>query len=251
MSSVMESVRQLVSQAAQADAPVLFRGDSGTGKGVLARLLHAGSARSQGPFVAVDCPTLTGNLLASEFFGYARGAFTGAIGTKPGRVEAANGGTLFLDEVAEVPLESQAKLLRFVQEKVFERVGDPRTRRSDVRIVASTHHDLEADVRNGSFRADLFYCLNVIEIRVPALRDRREDIIPLAHEILKTVSLTLDRGAVRFSAAAEHALASYDWPGNVRELRHVIERAMILCPDPVLDLDALPLRLAEGAPSST
>ena len=196
MSSLMESVRELVSQAAEADAPVLFRGEHGTGKGLLARLLHARSARSGGPFVAVDCPTLTSDLIASELFGYARGAFTGALGTKPGRVEAASGGTLFLDEIAEVPLASQAKLLRFVQEKAFERVGDPRTRHADVRIVTATHHDLEADVRNGSFREDLFYCLNVIEIRVPALRERRDDIVLLAREILETVSAKAGHDAV-------------------------------------------------------
>ena len=247
MSSVMESVHALVSQAAVADAPVLFRGEGGTGKSVLARLLHARSARSAGPFVSVDCPTLTEEVILSEFFGYDRGAFTGAVGTNPGRVEAANGGTLFLDEIAEVPLASQAKLVRFVQEKAYERVGNPRTRHADVRIVASTHHDLEAEVSSGGFREDLFYCLNVIEIRVPALRDRREDIAPLAHELLASISARIGRRPPELSAAVEHALVTHDWPGNVRQLRNVIERALILCSDAVLDLAALPREFAESS----
>src|SRR3982751_1534852 len=177
----MRSVMEIVNRAAQADVSVLFRGPSGTGKGVLARAMHLESKRRDRPFVTINCPTLTEDLLASELFGHIRGAFTGAVRDQPGRVEAAEGGTLFLDEIGELPASLQAKLLRFLQERQFERLGETRTRKADVRVVAATNRDLEADVKSGAFREDLLYRLNVIEVKVPSLRERLEDILPLPH----------------------------------------------------------------------
>src|SRR5437764_9797883 len=176
----MRAVLQVIGRAATVDASVLFRGESGTGKGVLARTMHLQSARRDRPFVTVNCPTLTEELLASELFGHAKGAFTGAIRDQPGRVEVAEGGTLFLDEIGDLPASLQAKLLRFLQEKRFERVGETRTRKADVRVVAATNRDLDEDVRSGRFREDLFFRLNVIDILVPSLRERADDILPLA-----------------------------------------------------------------------
>jgi len=243
-SATMKPVRDLVQQAAEADVPVLFRGESGTGKGVLARLLHARSRRRRGPFIVTSGPTLTGGPIATELFGHARGAFPGALRAQPGRVEAAAGGVLFLDEVGEVPLAAQAQLLRFLQAGVYERLGETRTRRADVRVVAASSRDLEADIRGGRFREDLFYCLNVIEIEVPALRERHQDILPLAREFLETFTDRAHREVPTLTESVERALATYAWPGNVRELRNVIERALILCPDPTLDLAAFPSQIA-------
>ena len=198
---------------------------------MLARPLHARSARAARPFVVINCPTLSEELLASELFGHARGAFTGAIRDNPGRVEAADGGTLFLDEIGDVPPALQAKLLRFLQEKEFERVGESRTRRADVRLVAATNRDLEAEVAAGRFREDLLYRLNVVEVRVPALRERPEDVLPLARRFVAFFATQRRRAACRSCRpAAEEVLARYPWPGNVRELRNVIERAVILWP---------------------
>ncbi len=225
----MRSVMEVVSRAAQADVSVLFRGPSGTGKGVLARAMHVESKRRDRPFVTINCPTLTEELLASELFGHTKGAFTGAVRDQPGRVEAAEGGTLFLDEIGDLPAGLQAKLLRFLQERQFERLGETRTRKADVRVVAATNRDLDEDVKTGRFREDLFFRLNVIEVSVPTLRERREDIIPLAHRFLAFFARTVGRSLLSFSPAAESALASYEWPGNVRELRNAIERAV----DPV------------------
>jgi NtrC-family two-component system response regulator AlgB len=223
---------------------VLFRGESGTGKGVLARALHKQSKRSERPFVVVNCPTLSEELLASELFGHAKGAFTGAVRDQVGRVEAAEGGTVFLDEIGEMPSNLQAKLLRFLQEKQFERIGENRTRQADVRVVAATNRDLDADVRAGKFREDLLYRLNVVEVKVPALRERREDILPLARHFLTFFARATGRALSELSPAAERALEDYAWPGNVRELRNTIERAMILWPSPRLEPQAFPERIA-------
>jgi NtrC-family two-component system response regulator AlgB len=225
---------------------VLFRGESGTGKGVLARAMHLESPRRDGPFVAVNCPTMTEDLLASELFGHARGAFAGADHDQPGRVEVAQGGTLFLDEIGDLPASLQAKLLRFLQEKRFERVGETRTRKADVRVVATTNRDLEADVAAGRFREDLLFRLNVVEVRVPPLRERLEDIIPMARRFLAFFARALGRPTPTLSPAAERALVSYQWPGNVRELRNAIERALILWPPSVLEPQAFPERVAGG-----
>jgi len=240
----MRSVVEVVTRAAQSDVSVLFRGESGTGKGVLSRAMHLQSARRDRPFVTVNCPTLTEELLASELFGHAKGAFTGAVRDQPGRVEVAEGGTLFLDEIGDLPASLQAKLLRFIQEKRFERVGEARTRKADVRVVAATNRDLEVDVLSGRFREDLLFRLNVIEVRVPSLRERREDIVPMARRFLSFFARSLGRPVATLSPAAEKVLANYGWPGNVRELRNAIERAIILWPSSVIEPLAFPERIS-------
>jgi NtrC-family two-component system response regulator AlgB len=239
----MRAVLDVVQRAALSEAPVLLRGENGTGKGVLARALHASSPRLGRPFVVVNCPTLTDELLASELFGHAKGSFTGAIRDQPGRVEAAEGGTVFLDEVGEISPGLQSKLLRFLQEKVFERVGESRTRTADVRVVAATNRDLEAEVKTGRFREDLLYRLNVVEVTVPPLRERPEDILPLAHRFLAFFAAGSKRPVPALSEGATRALLAYPWPGNVRELRNVMERAVILSPAQVLEVENLPDRL--------
>ncbi len=247
LASAAPSVRgalDVVARAAQADAAVLFRGESGTGKGVLARALHKQSKRQAHPFVLVNCPTLSEELLASELFGHAKGAFTGAVRDQMGRVESAEGGTLFLDEIGEMPATLQAKLLRFLQEKQFERIGETRTRQADVRVVSATNRDLDADVRSGKFREDLLYRMNVVEVKVPALRERAEDILPLARHFLAFFARSMGRPAPELSPAAERVLEGYPWPGNVRELRNTIERAMILWPSPRLEPQSFPERIA-------
>jgi NtrC-family two-component system response regulator AlgB len=243
----MRAAIDLAMRAASADAPILLRGENGTGKGVLARMIHGHSKRAQCPFVTVNCPTLSEDLLASELFGHRAGAFTGAIRDQPGRVEAAEGGTLFLDEIGEVSPGLQAKLLRFVQDKEFERVGDNKTRHADVHVIAATNRDLEVDVKAGRFREDLLFRLNVIEIVVPALRERTEDILPLARRFLAFFARALNRPTPDLAPAAEPALLGYGWPGNVRELRNVIERATILFPAHRFALEALPERVAAHA----
>jgi two-component system, NtrC family, response regulator AlgB len=239
----MRAVLEVATRAAAAEAPVLLRGENGTGKGVLARALHAASPRRAHPFVTVNCPTLTDELLASELFGHAKGAFTGAVKDQPGRVEAAEGGTVFLDEIGEISPALQAKLLRFLQDKVFERVGETRTRSADVRILAATNRDLEAEVKSGRFREDLLYRLNVVEITVPSLRDRPEDVLTLARRFLAFFAASARRPTPELSEAAARALCAYPWPGNVRELRNVMERAVILSPAQVLEMENLPERL--------
>jgi NtrC-family two-component system response regulator AlgB len=242
----MRAVLDVIKRAAQADVSVLFRGPSGTGKGVLTRATHLESKRRDRPFVTINCPTLTGELLASELFGHAKGSFTGAVRDQPGRVEAAEGGTLFLDEIGDLPADLQAKLLRFLQEHQFERLGEAKTRKADVRILAATNRDLEADVKTGRFREDLLFRLNVVEVRVPALRERREDILPLARRFLVFFARAVGRPGVILSPAAESALGAYEWPGNVRELRNALERAVILWPSPVIEPQALPEKIAES-----
>jgi NtrC-family two-component system response regulator AlgB len=240
----MRAVMEIVARAAQADVSVLFRGPSGTGKGVLARAMHLESKRRDRPFVTVNCPTLTEELLASELFGHTKGAFTGAIRDQPGKVEVAEGGTLFLDEIGDLPAALQSKLLRFLQERLFERVGETRTRKADVRLLTATNRDLEADVRSGRFREDLLFRLNVIEIQVPALRERPEDILPLARRFLAFFARAVGRAQPVLSPSAETVLTAYEWPGNVRELRNAIERAMILWPSQVIEPEAFPERIA-------
>jgi NtrC-family two-component system response regulator AlgB len=197
----------------------------------------------------INCPTLSQELLASELFGHAKGSFTGAIRDNPGRVEAADGGTLFLDEIAEIPTSLQAKLLRFLQEKEFERIGESRTRRADVRVVSATNRDLEAEVAAGRFREDLLYRLNVVDVHVPALRDRPEDILPLARRFAAFFAAAARRLTPELSKAAEDVLNAYPWPGNVRELRNVIEHAVMLWPATVIEPHAFPERIAPRATS--
>ena len=246
-SARMQATLDVIARAASSDAAVLLRGESGTGKGVLARALHAQSPRAGRPFITVNCPTLSEELLASELFGHARGAFTGAVRDQPGRVEAAQGGTLFLDEVSEIAPSLQAKLLRFLQDKEFERVGENKTRHADVRVVAATNRDLEEAVKQGRFREDLLYRLNVVEVRIPALRERPEDIVPLARRFLAFFSRAANRPLMQLSKAAEASLLAYPWPGNIRELRNLMERTTILWPAQLIDPQALPERMAAQA----
>jgi NtrC-family two-component system response regulator AlgB len=244
-------VRQLLgilAKAATHDVSVLLRGENGTGKSVLARQLHALSARSAKPFVVVNCPTLSQELLASELFGHARGAFTGAVRDQAGRVEAAEDGTLFLDEIGELPSPLQAKLLRFLQDRQFERLGETQTRTAHVRIVAATNRDIEAEVAAGRFREDLLFRLNTFEITVPPLRERREDLLPLAYRFLALFAAS-EEGAPppALSPEAEAALLAYDWPGNLRELRNAMERAAILATGTRIGCESLPDRINSSA----
>jgi NtrC-family two-component system response regulator AlgB len=248
-SPAFRAALETLARAAHSDAPVLLRGESGTGKTVLARALHAQSPRGSRPFVVVNCPTLTAELLASELFGHVRGAFTGAVRDQAGRVEAAEGGTLFLDEIAEVAPPLQAKLLRFLQDKEFERVGENRTRKADVRIVVASNRDLAADVAGGRFREDLYWRIAVVEIGVPPLRERREDVLRLAQRFLAFSARAAGRRPQTLSAASERALLAYEWPGNVRELRNAMERCAILWPADVVEPEALPGRIAASGPT--
>lgn len=238
-SAPMRAMLATADQVAATDATVLILGETGTGKGVLAKAIHARSRRAEAPFVTINCPSLSAELLESELFGHKRGAFTGATENRLGRVDQAEGGSLFLDEVGDVPLPLQAKLLRFVQDREYERVGDPLTRRANVRIIAATNHDLGAMVEQGRFRGDLLYRLDVISLIVPPLRERPEDIEALAERLLARFVGTHGRPARRFSAAARNTLIAYPWPGNVRELANVIERASILCNTSEVDVAQL------------
>jgi transcriptional regulator with GAF, ATPase, and Fis domain len=224
--------RQVLTQATQVAATettVLLLGESGTGKEVVARFLHRGSPRKQGPFVAINCAALPEQLLEAELFGYERGAYTGATQSKPGQLEQAAGGTLFLDEVGEMSPSAQAKFLRVLQEREFQRLGGTRVLRSDARVVAATNRDLPRAIANGQFREDLYYRLNVFAIRLPRLRDRREDILPLSEAFLAELGRGLGRPPGGISREARQLLFTYEWPGNVRELRNILERAAILC----------------------
>jgi transcriptional regulator with PAS, ATPase and Fis domain len=214
---------------APTDATVLLQGESGTGKEVMARLIHARSPRGNRPFVAINCAALPENLLESELFGYERGAFTGAQQSKPGQVEIAAGGVLFLDEVSEMSLAAQAKFLRFLQEREFQRLGGTRVVKTNVRIIAATNRDLQEAIQRGSFRHDLYYRLQVFTIQLPPLRERQADILPLAEAFLRDISRTMRRPPDALTREATEALRSHAWPGNVRELRNALERAVIVC----------------------
>ena len=228
VSGAWKDVLKQAAKVAVAETTVLLTGESGTGKEVLARFLHSSSRRAGGPFVAINCAALPDTLLESELFGYEKGAFTGAHGSKPGRVEVAHGGVLFLDEVGETSPSVQAKLLRVLQEREFQRLGATRTLKADIRVVAATNRDLRTAMSRGTFREDLYYRLAVFEIRVPPLRERPDDILPLAGTFLEEIGAELGRPAAGISRDAREALLRYPWPGNVRELRNVLERASIL-----------------------
>ena len=228
-SPAMRHLLEVARQAAASEATILLMGESGTGKNVLARQIHQWSRRSDGPFVSVNCTTLSENLLESELFGHMRGSFTGAFKDKPGRLEAANAGTVFLDEIADLSPPLQTKFLRFVQEQCFERVGGDQTIQVDTRIIAASNRDLLAEVRTHHFREDLFYRLNVIAVQVPALRKRREDILPLAEHFLEHRGNSQPSSEASTSPPeAAAAIKHYWWPGNIRELRNAVERASIL-----------------------
>jgi NtrC-family two-component system response regulator AlgB len=246
LSSAMQRTVNLARQVAATEATILLRGESGTGKTALARAIHQWSRRSEKPFCFISCPAFSPELLESELFGHAKGAFTGAVRDYPGRVAACEGGTLLLDEIGDLPSNLQPKLLRFLQEKEYERVGDSITRRADVRVIAATNRDLERAVRDGLFREDLFYRLNVIQIEIPPLRDRPEDIPPLAERLLIFLGRANHRTFRGFTPEALQALKSYAWPGNVRELRNVLERVAILCPTPLVGIECLPESFRPG-----
>jgi transcriptional regulator with GAF, ATPase, and Fis domain len=227
-------------KVAQTETTVLLTGESGTGKEVVARFIHRGSPRNNGPFAALNCAALPESLLESELFGHERGAFTGAMTSRPGRIEQAAGGVLFLDEVAEMSPAVQAKLLRVLQEREFQRLGGTRSLRADVRIIAATNKDLDGMIANGTFREDLYYRLRVFEIGLPPLRERRTDILPMADAFLEEIGTLIGRRAAGISREAHDALESYHWPGNVRELRNALERATILCDGGLITLEHLP-----------
>src|SRR5713226_4789634 len=232
-------------QVADSDATALITGESGTGKSMLASYIHRLSPRKAGPFVQVACTTLSEHLLESELFGHVRGAFTGSIKDKPGRLEAAEGGTVFLDEIGDLSLELQSKLLRFLQEKTFERVGGSETLKIDARILAATNQELEQLVSEKRFREDLYYRLNVIELKVPPLRERPGEIVPLAENFLEQFAALHRKPAMRLDEQARTALLSYRWPGNIRELRNVTERAVILSRGQDLTMSDLPDKVLE------
>jgi transcriptional regulator with GAF, ATPase, and Fis domain len=239
-SPVMKRLYALIQRVGPTHSTVLLRGESGTGKELGARAIHATSPRAEGPFVAINCATLTETLLESELFGHEKGAFTGAVARKPGKIELAHKGTLFLDEIGELPLGLQAKLLRVLQEREFDRVGGTRPIPVDVRIIAATHRDLDAAIRERRFREDLFYRLNVVTLHMPALRERREDIPLLAQHFARVYSERVGRQVVGLSDEAREALLAYDWPGNVRQLGNAIERALVLGTDELIRREDLP-----------
>ncbi len=230
-SDVMQHVFSLIQKVAPTDTTSLILGESGTGKELVAHALHNQSPRNNSPFVTVNCATIPANLIESELFGHEKGAFTGAHNTHIGLIEAADGGTLFLDEIGELPNEAQARLLRVLQEKEIRRVGANHSRHVDVRLIAATHRDLKQLVDEEKFRSDLFYRLNVMEISLPPLRERSEDIIALAHHLLDKNCKKLNRALMRFSQDALELMRRYSWPGNIRELENVIERMVILADD--------------------
>jgi transcriptional regulator with PAS, ATPase and Fis domain len=249
-SPLWQTVLKLATQVAATEATTCLHGESGTGKEVIARFIHQQSARRRGPFIAINCAALPEHLLESELFGFERGAFTGAQQAKPGQIELASGGVLFLDEVTEMTPTAQAKFLRVLQEREFVRLGGTRPIRANVRVIAATNRDLHEAVAVGQFRADLYYRLNVFDIHLPPLRDRREDIAELVAGFLREFDHTTG-GIVRMSSAAMDALLRHDWPGNVRELRNVIERASIICENGLIDPADLSLRSALKDAEST
>jgi two-component system response regulator PilR (NtrC family) len=243
-SGIMEQLREMIARVARSQAPVHIYGESGTGKELVARLIHESGARSEGPFVAVNCGAIPTELMESELFGHKRGSFTGAVSDKKGLVQSAEGGTLFLDEVADLPLHMQVKLLRVVQEKTVRPIGESREEIIDVRILSATHKNLGELVGQGLFREDLFYRINVIELRVPALRERAGDIAEIAETILQRLGRRANTEPPQLAADAIELLLAYPFPGNVRELENVLERALTLCTDGVITADHIKLRSA-------
>jgi len=245
-SGQMLEVISLVQRVAPSEATVLIRGESGTGKELIAKAIHYASPRAARPLVRINCAALPENLLESELFGHERGAFTGAIAARKGRFELADGGTLFLDEIGDLPLHLQAKLLRVLQEREFERVGSSQTLKVNVRVLSATNRDLDAMIRSGRFREELYYRLNVVTLLLPPLRERRQDLPALMEHFLKHFAAKNGKTIRGFSQAARQALLRYDYPGNVRELENLIERAVVLTRDDVVGRGDLPLTLEES-----
>jgi transcriptional regulator with PAS, ATPase and Fis domain len=247
VSPAWREVVRRATQVAATEATTCLQGESGTGKEVIARFIHQRSPRWRGPFIAINCAALPEQLLESELFGFERGAFTGAQQTKPGQIELAAGGVLFLDEVTEMTPAAQAKFLRVLQEREFLRLGGTRAVRANVRVIAATNRNLDEAVAQGEFRADLYYRLNVFDIHIPPLRQRRDDILPLAAGFLREFS----GAAAPLTPQAEEALCRHEWPGNVRELRNVLERALIMRDGPFIDAEHLGLRSTTAVPLSS
>jgi two-component system, NtrC family, response regulator AtoC len=248
-SPAIRQIYAVVEKVANTPSTVLISGESGTGKELIARALHENSARHAGPFIKINCAAIPKTLMESELFGYDKGAFTGAVGAKPGRFELAHGGTLFLDEIGEIPIEMQVKLLRVLQESEFERVGGIKTIKVDVRLVTATNRDLLAEVGAGAFREDLFYRLNVVPIHIPPLRERREDIPLLADHFIAKFNDRLKKEIATITPEAIERLVAYQWPGNIRELENLMERTMLFCEGPDILVSDLPPEVA-GAPVS-
>jgi len=246
----MQEVLSLVRRVAPSDATVLIRGESGTGKELIANALHHASPRAAGPLVKVNCAALAESLLEAELFGHEKGAFTGAVAARKGRFELADGGSVFLDEIGDLPSHLQVKLLRVLQEREFERVGSSRPIKVDVRLLAATHRDLEALVREGRFREDLYYRINVVTIVLPPLRERREDLPPLIEHFLRVFAGKNGKTVRGLTREAREMLLRYDYPGNIRELENLIERAVVLTRDDVIGVEDLPLSLEAAAPAS-
>jgi two-component system, NtrC family, response regulator AlgB len=243
-SPAMQQVLHRAQQVAKSEATVLIRGENGTGKGVVARLIHQWSARGSRAFGVVSCPSLPPELLESELFGHVKGAFTSAVRDNPGRVAACEGGTLFLDEIGDLPPLLQPKLLRFIQDHEYEHVGEAVTRRANVRVITATNVELEAAVKAGRFREDLFYRLNVVELRIPPLRDRPQDILALAERFLATFAVQSRKMPAGFTDRAMQVMEQHLWPGNVRELRNCVERGVIFCEQTQVDVEHLGLQQA-------
>jgi DNA-binding NtrC family response regulator len=243
----MQRLVKTIVQVAASRATVLIHGESGTGKELIAAAIHQNSPRKDKPFVRLNCAALAESLLESELFGHEKGSFTGAMGRREGRFKQADGGTLFLDEISEIPMPMQVKLLRFLQERQFERVGGNETLTVDVRIVAATNRDLQERVKAGSFREDLYYRLNVVQLDVPPLRVRKSDIPTLAHHFLRRFAAENGREIRGFSDEALKSLLCYPWPGNVRELENAIERAVVMCPEDSIGSEYLPSRTGNAA----
>ena len=241
----MHKVLDTAKKVAVTDSTILITGESGTGKTLLAKVIHDSSVRAKGPFAVVNCATLSENLLESELFGHIRGSFTGAVKDKMGRLQVADTGTVFLDEIGEISPALQTKLLRFLQDREFERVGDTKTVRVDVRIIAATNKDLEREVREGKFREDLYFRLNVIELHMPSLRQRPEDLATLADQLLARSFAATGRKPRSLDEGARRAIENYGWPGNIRELKNALERAAILCAGEQVTTEDLPDRVLE------
>jgi two-component system response regulator AtoC len=239
-SPAMRQIFAVIEKVADTPSTVLITGESGTGKELVAKALHENSSRAKGPFIKINCAAIPKTLMESELFGYEKGAFTGAVGSKPGRFELADEGTLFLDEIGEIPVEMQVKLLRALQESEFERVGGIKTIKVDVRLITATNRDLEREIKSGNFREELYYRLNVVPLHIPPLRERRDDIALLCEHIIKKFNERLKKNVTGLEPAALERLSAYGWPGNIRELENVLERTLLFCDSTRISVADLP-----------
>jgi transcriptional regulator with PAS, ATPase and Fis domain len=245
-SMIMQSLYELIDNVGLTDAPVMIYGESGTGKELVARAIHEVSYRNTNPFIKVNCASLNENLLESEFFGHVKGAYTGADKGRIGRFEAAHGGTIFLDEIGDIPMSTQVKLLRVLEEKEIERVGDHKPIKVDVRIISATNRNLDKLLAEGCFREDLFFRINVFPLRIPSLKERREDIPTIVQNFIRQNNDKTDKKKLGITPEAMDKLIEYAWPGNVRELRNAIEYAFVLCPGGGIGVNHLPVKIASG-----